>query len=414
MLKLFPRILFGGASTSGHQVEGNNINADLWYLENLEGTVFVDRSGKAMNGFELWEEDLDLASEIGLNTYRFSLEWARIEPKEGEFSQEALEHYKNVIIGCKNRGMKVILTYNHFTAPFWFSADGGWTNPTAPKRFAKFCAVATENYGDLVDYVITFNEPQILPLIGRLGIPDFVFEKKDKMLANAEKLLGIEKFSALNVSRQSDVKYMQPILLEGHLAAKTAIKSIKPDLPVGVSIAIFDDQEGETGSIIEEVREELYGPWLNLAQDDDFLGIQNYERKVWGKSGSMKVDEGYPVAENGKEAYFPSLANSVRFGYEKTKVPILVTEHGINTQNDSLRAEFIEKSLIHLHDVISEGIPVLGYCHWSLMDNFEWIFGYGPKMGLIGVDRSTFKRTIKPSAHVYGKIAKSNRLKVSS
>ena len=138
---------------------------------------------------------------MGLNTFRFSVEWARIEPVEGSFSVEGLDHYRKVMEGCKARGLNVFVTYNHFVSPLWFSADGGWLNDKAPERFARFCEVVAQELGDLMDYAITFNEPQILPLLRRLGLPDFVIQKQEAMLATAEADLGIERFSSINVSR---------------------------------------------------------------------------------------------------------------------------------------------------------------------------------------------------------------------
>jgi len=327
------------------------------------------------------------------------------------FSDEALAHYRRILEGSKARGLKSLVTFNHFTSPLWFAADGGWTNPKAPARFTKYCDIVASALGDEMDYALTFNEPQIVPLIRRLGIPDFIVKKQEAMLAAAEVDLGVPHFSSLNVSRYSDIEQMQTLLIEGHVAARETIKSRTPDLPLGVSIAIFDDQEGEPGSIREEVREELYGPWLRIAKGDDFLGIQNYERMIWGKDGKIDPPADSPLRNfMDHEVYAPSLAGAVRYGHEMTGLPIIVTEHGVGTADDTIRDAFIPQSLAHLHSAIEEGVPVLGYCHWSLLDNFEWVFGYGPKFGLVSVDRSNFERTPKPSAATYGKIAKSNSL----
>ena len=411
-LKRFPDQFLWGASVAGHQVEGNNVNSDIWYLENLPDSAFKDRSGDAVNHLELWETDLDIAKAMGLNTFRFSVEWARIEPVEGSFSTDGLAHYRKVMEGCKARGLNVFVTYNHFASPLWLSADGGWLNEEAPERFARYCEVVSQELGDLMDYAITFNEPQILPLLRRLGLPNFVIQKQEAMLATAEADLGIERFSSINVSRFEDIDRLQAMLVKGHISARDVIKSIQPDLPLGVSIAIFDDQEAEPDSVIDQVREELYAPWLAVAKDDDFLGIQNYERAIWNKSGKQDPPEEDVRARNfmGHEVYPPSIAGAVRYGHEMTGRPIIVTEHGVGTDDDAVRAEFIEQSLAHLHAAMEDDVPVLGYCHWSLLDNFEWIFGFGPKFGLIDVDRATFERTPKPSAAIYGRIAKANAL----
>ena len=137
----------------------------------------------------------------------------------------------------------------------------------------------------------------------------------------------------------------------------------------------------------------MYDHWLALARDDDFVGVQNYEREIYGPDGALPVPEGVPVNGMGTAVEPDSLRGAVEYAYAVSRVPILVSEHGIGTEDDSLRAGFLEPSLDGLAQAIADGIPVLGYCHWTLMDNFEWIGGYGPKLGLHSVDRETFERT---------------------
>ena len=127
----FPQGFLWGAATAAHQVEGNNLNSDVWLLENVKPTLFAERSGDACNSFELWETDLDLANSLNLNTYRFSIEWARIEPEPGRFSIAMLDHYKAIVEGCRARGLNPMVTFNHFTTPLWFAAKGGWANADA-------------------------------------------------------------------------------------------------------------------------------------------------------------------------------------------------------------------------------------------------------------------------------------------
>ena len=406
----FPDGFLWGASTSGHQIEGQNVASDLWYLENLPETKFAEPSGDSANSFNQWSMDLDLVRDIGLDTYRFSVEWSRIEPVEGRFSRAMVDHYRAIVLGCRERGIKPIVTFNHFTAPLWFSADGGWTNPSSPQRFARYCRYVAEALAADIEYAVTINEPQILPLLNRLGLPPVFWEQTAKMLEATEKRLQIKRFSSLNVSRIDDFGPMQANLLNGHRAGRDAIKSVRDDLPVGVSIAIFDDQEAEPGSIRDQVRQELYGDWLEVAREDDFLGVQNYERKVWGRSGEIAPSEDSRLRNYmGSEVYPPSLAGAVDYAHAETGVPILITEHGVGTKEDSVRQQFIEASLVRLHESMGEkSIPVIGYCHWSLLDNFEWVFGFGPQFGLVAVDRTDFTRTPKASAATLGKIARAN------
>jgi beta-glucosidase len=146
--------------------------------------------------------------------------------------------------------------------------------------------------------------------------------------------------------------------------------------------------------------------WLELAREDDFLGIQNYESRWYDSSGEVPPAPGTPVNGMGSAIDPTSLAGAVRYAHAESGVPILVTEHGMQTPHDKQRADFIEPSLAGLLDAMGDGVPVLGYLHWTLMDNFEWIFGYGAQLGLHEVDRETFVRTPKRSAEVYAGIAR--------
>jgi beta-glucosidase len=407
---VFPTGFLWGTATAGHQVEGNNVNSDTWWLENTKPSAFTEPSGDAVNSFALWPQDLDLVRSLGLNAYRFSIEWARIEPEPGQFSIAMLDHYKAIIEGCRAHGLAPIVTFNHFTSPRWFAAQGGWLNTDAPAMFARYCDKAARHLGAGIDHAITFNEPNILRLLRIVGLPPFILDKQRAMLAAAAKAANSDKFAALNAANWEDIDRMLPILIEGHKAGKAAIKATRPALPVGVSLAMFDDQAVGKNSLRDAKRRENYGAWLETAKDDDFLGVQNYERAVWTAEGKLPAPPGATLNFLGSEVYAPSLAGAVRYAHQATGVPILVSEHGVGTDDDAMRARFIPAALTELKKAIDDGIPVKGYCHWSLLDNFEWIFGYKPHFGLASVDRTTFKRTPKPSAAVYAAIARRNSL----
>lgn len=403
----FPSGFLWGAATAPHQIEGNNTASDLWFLENQQPTIFAAPSGDACNSFELWETDLDLARNMGLNSYRFGIEWARIEPEKGLFSTAMLAHYKALIDGCRARGLAPIVTFSHFTAPRWFSAQGGWTNAEAPELFARYCDKAMRALGQGIASAITLNEPNILLLLKPM-LPPQVWDMQKLTLETAAKRLGVPKFVSGNVAGFDDLPALQKGLLAAHQAGKAAIKAVRPDLPVGFSLAMMDDQAVGKASVRDRMRDELYGAWLDVAKHDDFIGVQNYERALWGDKGRLPAPAGSVVNWSGTEVWAPSLAGAVRYAHAATKVPILVSEHGVGTEDDAIRARFIPAALADLRQTIDEGVPVLGYCHWSLLDNFEWIFGYKPKFGLHTVDPVTFARTPKPSAAVYGAIARRN------
>jgi beta-glucosidase len=408
--RAFPAGFFWGAATAGHQVEGNNIASDLWLLENLKPTLFTEPSGDAVNSFELWREDLDLVKALGLNCYRFSIEWARIEPEPGRYSIAMLDHYRAMIEGCRERGLMPVVTFSHFTAPRWFSAAGGWTQPQGPGLFGRYCERAARHLAAAIGYAVTFNEPNVLRLLGSMSLPGSLIETQRAMLIAAAHACGTAKFVAANAANSEDLNGMLPIMIEAHRQGRAAIKSVRSDLPVGVSLAIIDEQAVGAHSRRDALRADLYGAWLEEAKHDDFIGVQNYERSRIDANGRLPPPEGAPRNSMGSEVYAPSLAGAVRYAHAATGVPVLITEHGIGTDDDTLRARFIPAALGELNQVIADGVPVQGYIHWSLLDNFEWIFGYKPKYGLVAVDRTTFRRTPKPSAHVLGTIARQNSL----
>lgn len=412
--KTFPSGFLWGAATAGHQVEGNNSGSDVWFLENIRPTVFAEPSGDACNSLELWPRDLDLVKQLGLNTYRFSLEWARIEPEPGFVSIAMLDHYKAIIDGCRARGLTPMVTYNHYTAPRWFAAQGGWTQSQAPGVFARFCERATRRHlGAGIGYATTLNEPNIMFVLKRL-LPEPILTAQRAMLAAAARACASTKFVSANAANTEDIDVMTQNLIAGHKAARAAIKEVRPELPVGVSLAMFDDQAVGRDSKRDTVRAELYGEWLEAARGNDFIGVQNYQRERYDAKGALPPPDGARVNYMGAEIYPPSLGGAVRYAHGATGVPVIVTEHGIGlggeNEDDALRATFISESLAGLKAAIDAGVPVKGYIHWSLLDNFEWIFGYRPRFGLVAVDRRTFERKPKPSAAIYSAIAQRNAL----
>ena len=413
----FPERFLWGAATAGHQIEGNNVNSDVWVSENAKPTVYAEPSGDACNSFELWPQDLDMVQAMGLNTYRFSLEWARIEPEPGMFSIAMLDHYKAMIEGCRKRGLTPMVTFNHYTTPRWFAARGGWTNRDAPDLFARFCDRAARHLSAEIGYATTLNEPNLIRVIRSSMTPEFFSQFKpalDKMSEMAARSVGSAQFVAGNTINVPDIDALMKNMIAGHKAGRAAIKAVRPDLPVGVSLAIPDDQATGPNSIRDAVRAKCYGVWLEAARGDDFLGVQNYERTLWDDKGVVKeaATEGDRNAA-GSPVHADSLANAVRYAHSVAQVPIIVTEHGVNSSDDAVRARLIPAALAELKKAIDEGVPVQGYLHWSLLDNFEWIFGYKYRYGLVAVDRTTFKRTPKPSAAVYGAIARANAIKNS-
>jgi len=395
-----------GAATAGHQVEGNNVASDIWLLEQVKPTLFSEPSGDACDSFERWREDVEIVRSLGLNAYRFSVEWSRVEPAEGQVSLAALEHYRRMVTACREAGLAPVVTLSHFTSPRWFAAKGGWFHPDAPKTFARHCERLARHMGDQISHVVTFNEPN-LQLLGEWGkTPDpAVRSIMDAMLAEAAKASGSDRFSLMNAG---DAAAMVAPVLEAHRLARQAIKTVRSDLPVGMSLAIPDDQAVGPDSRIEDKRAAVYAPFFAEARHDDFLGVQTYGRSLIGAEGPLPTPKDTEQTQTGDEFYPQAIGATVRYAHESTGVPILVTENGLATNDDAQRARFIPAATAAVLAARADGVPVIGYLHWSLLDNFEWFSGYGPKFGLVSVDRTTFKRTIKPSAHVLAGVARSD------
>ncbi|TCP88017.1 aryl-beta-glucosidase [Sphingomonas sp. PP-CE-1A-559] len=407
--RTFPNGFLWGSATAGHQVEGNNVNADQWLLETVTPALPLSPSGDACNSFELWRTDLDLVAGLNLNCYRFSIEWSRIEPEAGLFSIAMLDHYKAIIETCRKRGIRPIVTLCHFTTPRWFAARGGWTHDGSPELFARYCDHVIRHLGAGIDHVATFNEPNNANLLQSVLPPPF-FTALRATLAACAKASGSTRFTVGNTVLPEDAAAITRNMLAAHRLGKAAIKAVRANLPVGVTLAIVDDQAVGADSVRDARRETYYGAWLRVARKDDYVGVQNYERAVWDSKGRLPTPADVPTNFAGTEIYPASLANAVRYVHAQTKVPILVTEHGVATNDDRLRAELIPTALGHLKAAIDDGIPVKGYIHWSLLDNYEWGGDEKAKFGLCTVDRATFRRAPKPSANVLAGVAKRNRV----
>ena len=394
-----------GAATAGHQVEGNNVNADIWLLEQVKPTLFAEPSGDACDSLNRWEQDVGIVKALGLNAYRFSVEWSRIEPAEGQFSQSYLDHYARIVDSCRASGLAPVVTFSHFTTPRWFAARGGWEAPDAPTLFARYCDRVSRAMARGISHALTFNEPN-LSINGPWSRfrPDVKAQAATQaMLGAAARQSGSDRFSLLNAGNSTA---MIPGVLRAHRLGRAAIKAVRGDLPVGMSLAISDDVAvagGET--MLAAKRHAYYEPFFEAGRDDDFLGVQTYERTYIGARGPVDTPAATPRRADGKPYEPEAIGGSIRYAHTATGKQALVTENGIDATDDAERVRFIPAAIAAVEAARADGVPVLGYIHWSLLDNFEWLSGYKPRYGLVAVDRTTFKRTVKPSAHVLGRIA---------
>jgi beta-glucosidase len=409
MSSAFPTGFLWGAAGSGHQTEGDNSLSDIWFAEHVEPTIFREPSGPACDAYARWAEDVDLAADLGLNAYRFSVEWCRVEPVRGEIRSDQLDHYEAIVDRCRDRGLAPLVTLNHFTCPRWFAEAGGWLAPDAPELFALYCQRVAARFGDRMASAVTMNEPNLARMLEWAHLPDFVKALERSTLEACSRRAGVDRFRLANVILPEEMDAMADGMEAGHRAARAAIKAACPDLPVGLSVAIVDDQVvGPDAALRDRKRAEVYERWLILARDDDFVGVQNYERLHYDAAGEVPPEDGRELNSMGTGIYPESLAESARYAFEVARVPVLVTEHGLSHLDDRLRAQLIPDALRGLAAVMEEGVPVLGYVHWSFLDNWRWIWGYANQLGLVAVDRETFVRTPKPSASVLGAIARAN------
>jgi beta-glucosidase len=406
----FPSGFLWGAATAAHQVEGNNINSDNWLLERAPNTMYKKPSGDACDHYHLYEQDIQQLADLGFNAYRFSIEWARIEPEKGSFSRAELEHYRRMLEVCHRRGLIPLVTYSHFTLPRWFAYQGAWENAESSDLFARYCEKATAHLGDLIGYAATFNEPDIPNLFHWLELPNLPAGMDLAAVMAAQKAglrqyLNAPQFSTFLIG---DGEKSRENIMSAHTKGKGAIKAAR-NIPVGLTLAMEDDQPEGANSRYAEKQADVYGPWLKLAKQDDFVGVQTYTRsRITSKA--LPPPQGAELTQMGYEFYPESLEHTVRFAAKEAGVPVIVTENGVAAEDDTRRVEYIRRALGGLKRCMNDGVEVRGYIHWSLLDNFEWIFGYTPKFGLIAVDRATQKRTVKPSAVMLGKIAKANSL----
>jgi beta-glucosidase len=385
----FPSGFLWGTATAAHQTEGGNVNNDWWAWEHNPDSGCAQSSGDACDSFHRWDEDVALVAELRLGACRFSLEWRRIEPAEGEFSRAALDHYRRMCAACHERGVAPVVTFHHFTNPLWLARRGGWEAGDAPERFARFVERVGAHLGDVIGWACTFNEPNVVAVLGyTIGI--YPPGLKDE----------IGRHLAVNEA-----------LVRAHRLAVDALRAGPGTFPVGLTLSMEELVAGRGGQQTRDAAEQiLENTFLDAAAGDDFIGVQCYERTVLGPTGPISPPAGTRLTQMGYEYAPRALEYTVRRAASYTGIPVLVTENGIATNDDAERVEFVAEALRGVHCCVADGVDVRGYFVWSLLDNFEWRLGFDPKFGLCAVDRLTFERRPKPSARWFGEVARANAL----
>ena len=407
-----------GAATAAHQVEGNNTECDFWTLEQMKHTDYAEPSLNACDHYHRYAKDIRLLAKAGLNAYRFSVEWARIEPEEGIWDEDALSHYSNVVDCCLENGVEPIVTLHHFSSPRWLIRKGGWEAESTVTGFARYASQVTEKLGDRLHYICTINEAnmgvQMASIVQRYLMKMHGVDSKVQVGVNLDRMMAgspeaaAEKEALFGTSAPKT--FLTPrsengdsIVMRAHRAARAAIRQIRPDIKVGLTLSLHDIQSqlgGEVNAAEEWDREFLH--YLPCIKEDDFLGVQNYTRMQIGASGQFPVPEDAELTQMGYEFYPEALENVIRKVSKEYHGDILVTENGIATANDARRIAFISRATDGVVNCIRDGLPVRAYLYWSLLDNFEWQKGYSMTFGLISVNRETQERTPKDSLRFLG------------
>jgi beta-glucosidase len=405
----FPNNFLWGTATAAHQVEGNNTNSESWVLEHTPGTMYAEPSGDACDHYHRYPQDIKLLADLGFNTYRFSLEWARIEPEEGQFSNAILDHYRRMLETCHAHKLTPVVTFHHFTSPRWLMKYGAWENTDTAARFARYCEHATKHLGDLIPIACTINEPNLGLLLSNIGI-SIDNLRKAPWWSEAAKALKTTPETLAPFQYLSSKKSTETFIA-AHKQGQAAIKGVRSKIQTGMTLALQDIQAGPGGeALAAKKKQEINGVFLDALRGDDFVGVQTYSRMRFGENGPLPSEDSVPVTQMGYEFYPEALENTIRYTVEKTGCPVIVTENGLGSTDDKERILYIQRALKGVENCLKDSLEVRGYLYWSAFDNFEWSMGYHPQFGLIKVDRTTQKRTIKESAHYLGRIARANGL----
>lgn len=425
----FPAGFLWGTATAAHQVEGGNDNNDWWDWEQTPGHIKNnDTSAIACDWWrgERYCQDFDLAKSFGHTAHRLSVEWSRIEPREGEWNSNAIAHYRRMLMALRERGMMPLVTLHHFTNPRWLRAKGAWETEAVVPLFERFVSHVVQELGDLCDYWVTINEP-IIMVMPTYVLGEWPPGKKD---------IGLARRVLTNV-------------LRAHAAAYHAIHLIQPNARVGLAHNLLPFKPANPGSAFNRLavrmQDFIYNRMFLLALRDgvlrfpmgagqkipeaigtqDYIGLNFYfsrrlaldwskpgtlfgrtlPARPWGVSYEQELEKWFGKGDIDPEAFY----QTVRWLAEYAPgVPIFITENGVCDRNDEVRPHYLVAHLASLHRAIQEGAPVKGYFYWTLVDNFEWVEGYTLRFGLIHLDVATQKRTPKPSAELYARIIREN------
>ena len=409
----FPKSFLWGVSTAAHQVEGGNHNQwSEWELENAKALAirstyqFEDLdnwpavkhvakqpgnyvSGRTVNHYAQYEQDFDLARTMHMNAFRFSVEWSRIQPEEDAWNAEAVRHYKDYIVAMKKRGLEPVMTLFHFTLPIWFARRGGFERRANIRYFVEFVDRILEELGPSVRYIITINEPETYTYQSYVT-GEWPPQRHKKLLA-----LGVYRNLALAHNRAAGVIHK---------------KSRKYKVSVAKnSMFVYPGDDAWLSRVSASVGQFIQDDYFlrQVYKTCDFLGVNYYmDARIYGYRMHNPQDK---VSDLGWDMEPQNIELVLKRLHDKYHLPIMITENGVADAADQYRQWWLTQTIMALQKAMESGVEVLGYLHWSLLDNFEWDKGTWPRFGLFAVDYATGARTPRPSALWLARVLKKIR-----
>lgn len=423
---VFPQGFLWGTATAGHQVEGHNIHSDWWTFEQQgkinDGTV----SGPACDAWNRYDDDFAQMRELGYPAYRLGIEWARIEPRPGQWDGEAVAQYRRMLDSLKSNGIAICLTMYHWVLPQWVADAGGWTNDETVVLFERYCRFIVDQFAEYPALWCTLNEPMV-PLLSGYVIGYFPPGKKD---------IGAARRVFVNLLKAQAAAYraVHSVATPGRtgrsplagIAAALSFVQSGSSSPITRWQARLWDSLTNTAFLEAMKTGKVPFPWgrgqavPGLKGAYDFMGVNYYQRVTIGTRfrhpgtlfAEQRIPEGTETTEMGWEVCPEGFHHVIMDTWRRMSVPIYVLENGISDADDDQRPSYLVRHLAELHRAIQDGADVRGYFHWSFMDNFEWREGFSKKFGLLEVDFSdpALPRRLRPSAGLYSRIIRENGL----
>lgn len=408
MINIFPENFIFGAATSSYQIEGENLNSD-WYEWELNSNKPIEVCGKACDSWNRYEEDISLLEEFNLDAYRMSIEWSRTFPSPNTLDKNVICRYKKILSSLKEKNIKIFLTIQHHTLPKWLNK--GWLDKNIENHFSKYVSVIAKEFSPLIDAWIPINEPAVNTALGYF-LRDFPPGSSNLVTA----FIAVKN------------------ILKCHFNAYQILKEENANIPVGYNKQLVKFKAYKNSMINKGLSycfDYLFNKaFINIFNDEklpilrtripgfskcvDFWGLNFYTHE-WVSIKNIKykklsIADDSKLTQTGWEWAPSDLTDVIERIWKFKELPIYITENGIATDNDEERKKFIYQHLESVMKALEKKIDVKGYFYWSLMDNFEWNLGYGPKFGLASIERQTFKRVPKASGFYLGNIARSKTL----